>query len=477
MKAYKLWLEQDPDIPEFRRLRFEEIEVPVQDILRRGIHPASMLIDNRRREGSKLNERITDILNGSEMKIAGLAEFGYCEDISEHRSFYRERDDFESNARKIAECICFMDKLDYATLLSIARRRFIETWSHETALKLAQRVYPDFNDLRAFLKGKDKTLKLSGYNDLGSYRLDKVLRLEDFEGQDKAIIACGIQTTNFRNAKFLDLITTAEGCLCLTEGFDWFSIIETERKGEYDIELTWRCRRKGEEVYFMPDIEYDDRKRDMARRFADTWGGGTGSYCFTVSLDTVARMIKKPNISISFEGYSYKGESSVHVPDVKAKGPRVERYTTGRYLTIKSTNQEIQEALKNHGVSMTGKKDKLAEKLAQLSVRLYREQVENLNDFFKTRKFIKVPRLDKDKEKTFPVLQELDIGSMLRAMYVLRHSRGKVIIDATHENNTYELIDLARALVNGKVNIDGVFVRVENQDNEFKGGEQDGTTG
>ena len=50
-------------------------------------------------------------------------------------------------------------------------------------LTLAERAYPGFQELRQFLKVKDKTIKLSGYGDVDQYDLGQVLSLDDFEGR------------------------------------------------------------------------------------------------------------------------------------------------------------------------------------------------------------------------------------------------------------------------------------------------------
>jgi hypothetical protein len=45
-------------------------------------------------------------------------------------------------------------------------------------------------------------------------------------------------------------------------------------------------------------------------------------------------------------------------------------------------------------------------------------------------------------------------------MYVLKHLRGNAILEADHENDTYDLEDLALALVNGRTSLTGAFLPV-----------------
>ncbi len=46
-------------------------------------------------------------------------------------------------------------------------------------------------------------------------------------------------------------------------------------------------------------------------------------------------------------------------------------------------------------------------------------------------------------------------------MYALRHMRGNTILEARHINDTFELEDMARALIKEDVTVNGVFVKVE----------------
>jgi hypothetical protein len=53
------------------------------------------------------------------------------------------------------------------------------------------------------------------------------------------------------------------------------------------------------------------------------------------------------------------------------------------------------------------------------------------------------------------------VDRTILAMYIIKHLRGNAILDARHENDTYDLEDLARALLQGEVNVTGNFVAVE----------------
>ena len=53
------------------------------------------------------------------------------------------------------------------------------------------------------------------------------------------------------------------------------------------------------------------------------------------------------------------------------------------------------------------------------------------------------------------------MNNTLLAMYVLKHLRGNTILEASHENNTFELKDLAKSLLNNEVTVNGHFLKVE----------------
>ena len=46
-------------------------------------------------------------------------------------------------------------------------------------------------------------------------------------------------------------------------------------------------------------------------------------------------------------------------------------------------------------------------------------------------------------------------------MYVLKHLRGNAILEASHNNDTYDHEDLARALISRKVSLTGSFLRAD----------------
>ena len=461
MKVCKLWLEQDLEIPQFKRLKFKTVNIPVQEVIRRGIHPEGLYSQHRNYDSCQINACLVELINQIDLKIPELAGQGLCDDISEYRNYYHIRNSLEDNLLRISDSIYFIDQLDYPTLLKIAKKRLVENWSHSTALDLAKWIYPDFNDLRSFLKSKSKNLKLSGYKDLNNYELNRVLSIDDFEGQDKTFISHGIPDRNFRRQPFIKRITTSDGYLSLTGRFDQFTV--TMKGKEYGSDLTFCCKRTGESVLFMPDIGNQKKQRLMAKRFAKRWNNGRGQLCFSSTLDRLAKMLKKPDISISFDTTRYKDENMKLDPTVSIGGKRIERFAVGGYPTIQNNNETFRDILRNNGVSMTGKKMDLTEKMARLAAKLYETYQASIAKHFQGQNYIKIPQLVRNQETAFPLLPSLELSQLLLAMYILKHLRGNAILDPNHDNNTYTLTDLARALINKKVELGGAFVRTVKQ--------------
>ena len=65
------------------------------------------------------------------------------------------------------------------------------------------------------------------------------------------------------------------------------------------------------------------------------------------------------------------------------------------------------------------------------------------------------------KEKPFPVIEDSPLSQLILGMYVVRHLRGNVVLDKAHENTTVKIADIARALINKKIELDCNFIAVE----------------
>ena len=463
MKTYRLWLDADADIPAFKRLRFEETEVPFADILGRGIHPNSMNSEISGRELDSLRKRLYELLNDPERKIPHLASLGYGADLEESKSYYY-RYDLASNLANIAEHIRFVDELDYPKLVELAVECLRRKWSHEIARDLAQAVYSDFNDLRDFLKRKDNRIKLSRYKDLDNNDLARTTTVDDFTGQDKALIACAVKEPNFRKISFLEKVTTPDGFLSLTGRFDWFGLVLREEERPSERDLYFLCEVEGKTIHVMPDPGADPVKRRKAENLARRWSGGTGAWCFSTSLDTIEKILGEPNIKLTFYGFSY-GDKNAYRPSasMQVQGPPVGRFAVQRYPTVDSTNELVKGILTGHEISMTGRKEQLIGKLVTLAAERYKALEPILDRFFTGHSYLKIHQAERKKGDPFPVLEDTPIEQLILGIFIVRHLRGNVVLEATCENAAVGVADTARALIDKKIDLDCDFIAVEGQ--------------
>ena len=128
MKAFKIRFEQDPDISVFKRLHYEEVDVPLKEIIQRGIHPNSMNHETPDRELASFRNRMHEILNNEEHKFIDLIGLGYGEDFKESMYYYSYYD-LTSYLAKIAKSIIFVEDLDYPKLIEFATQRLRTIWS------------------------------------------------------------------------------------------------------------------------------------------------------------------------------------------------------------------------------------------------------------------------------------------------------------------------------------------------------------
>lgn len=110
---------------------------------------------------------------------------------------------------------------------------------------------------------------------------------------------------------------------------------------------------------------------------------------------------------------------------------------------------------------MTGRKEDLAEKLAKLAVEEYKEKEPEINSYFTENKFIRMTSGYNCNKNTFPVLEKFDLRNLILTMYIIKHMRGNTILEAAHNNDTYDLISLAQALIKKDISLEGIFLYVE----------------
>jgi len=457
MRTFRLWLEPDKEIPQLKRLAYERVDVSIADVLLRGIHPWIESEENR-----SLNQRFMEILNDDESKLPELAEFSYCGDLScTVRSYNNKMPAFQENLERIKKSIYFVGNLSYVELLAIAKRRVKEKWNHRFASNMLGSALGTFNSMRSFLKQKDKSLKLSGYYDLERYDLGQVLSLEDFEGYDSVIISHGMPFTNFRSESFIGGVTDQSGLLCMTDKIRHFNVVVNRYGGgEANGTVIYNCRLDGEQVRMLPDLKGSFHARKIAQIVAFERAMDDGRYCFTIDIPSLADLIEGRDVGIRFPKLNYGGESHGGVSTAMVSKSRVDRFSLGAFAKANDSGGYIKSILRSHAISMTGNKEKLVGKLAKLSAELYQEHESEMGAYFRANRFVRIENGQNPSGSRFPVLGEVDMRNMLLSMYAVKHMRGNTVLEASHVNDTFELEDLAKALIRGDVSVNGVFLRI-----------------
>jgi hypothetical protein len=459
LKTFRFWFEPDDQFPMFKQLAWELVEVSIRDVLMGGIHPWTTNHDSTDVHPS-LIDAFVQRLNSERAKIAELDGFGYCYDVSAQQGYYYEKKTrFERTLEYVQKNVQFVDDLSYPQLLQIAKRRLRDVWDHRTARTLAEQAHPGFQELRQFLKAKNKSIKLSGYDDIEQYDLGQVLALEDFDGRDSLLIAEAIPSLNFRRTAFLGNVTDGQGKLRLVPDIRKVTLTMIPEGSDY-VHLVWHVERDGETCKFRPEIGKSDSKRRKAREFAEKWRTDQGRLCFSTSMARLSEMVEGRIVLPSFPTLNYTFDHKGPAASAQVPDSRVPAYFIGGFYDRKSNGDTLKEILREYGVSMTGNKAKLLQKLAKLAARQYAERRPQMDAFFSEYRFVRINATPPRSER-LPLLEDEPLlRNLILTMYAMKHLRGNAILDVAHDNNTYTEEQLAHALLIGKVGFSGAFLRV-----------------
>lgn len=455
LQTFKLWLEPDRDIPQFRRLRWAMEPVSIRDVLLQGIHPWG-----GQNQHYMMPEFVLDIINNDEAHLAELEQFHYCYNINVPSGYaWNKPNKFERTLQAVRDGLLFVDNLSYLELLDLAKEMLRQQWTHDVVRDMARSACPGFHELRQFLKNKDKRLKLSGYEDINHYDLAKVLTLEDFCQWDNLIINNAIPILNFRKASVLEKVTDAQGRLRLTTQIRHLTLTETGHATN-DSVLAWCVSGEGNTWRFRPDIGESWEKRPRAEAFAKKWRTDNGKLCFTTSTDKLVEMVERKVVEPSFPTLYYGSNNQGSTATATVHGSQVQAFRIGPYPRQNATGEQLKDILRDYGVSMTGNKEQLLEKLAALAARKYHDRLPEMERFFAKNRFLRMRAAPKDMGE-LPLLDDLaNLRNLILTMYAAKHLRGDTILEVSHENNTYTEEQLALALINGKTDILGAFLRV-----------------
>jgi hypothetical protein len=455
LQTFKLWLEPDRDIPQFRRLRWATVSVSIQEVLLRGVHPWSGPDKH-----STLCEAMLRIVNEEAVRPPNSVQFGYCADVSVLSGYAWEKPSrFERVLEAIRGQTYCVDDLSYLELLNIAKTMLRGQWMHSHVREMARAAYPGFQELRQFLKSKNKKIKLSSYEDVDQYDLAEVLTLDDFEQRDNLIISHAIPTLNFRKASFLNKVTDDQGRLRLVPEIRHVTLTETPLKSDY-VHTVWHVVREGSMWRFRPDIADAKAKRVHIQEFAAQWRTDEGRLCFTTTTEKLVEMVECKVVEPSFPSLNYNSAENGPTAGAVVDSSHIKAFHIGRYARAGTTGDQLKDILHQYEVSMTGNKDQLLQKLATLAATKYRERLPEMDRFFSRHRFVRMQSAPPSVAE-MPLLEDLTyLRNLVLTMYAVKHMRGDAIIEASHQNNTYTEEELALALVTGKVGLQGAFLRV-----------------
>jgi hypothetical protein len=459
LQTFRFTLEPDKDIPQFKRLTWEATPVSITDVLLTGVHPWM---------GPDRNPTLLDALvgriNSEASKVAALAPMGHSYDVTASSGFsWNNECRFQRTLKAIQDEVYFVDDLSYVALLEVSKARLRSRWSHDVARSLAEKSQPGFQSLRQFLKSKKADMKLTGYDDINFYDLGHMLTLSDFDHLDRLLVTEGIPTPNFRRSAMIPELADEYGRLRLVPEIKALSlsvITRSEQPHVCGTHVQWHVTRTGKKLTFRPDIGTSTVKKLAATEFAKRWRIDDGNLVFWTSIEKLEEMVELGEGKPDFPTLNYAGAQYSSTATACVDGSRIQAFTIGSYVTSKCNGDVLKNVLKEYGVSTSGNKDDLAAKVTKLAAELYTREREKLAQFFEENGFVRIAEAPSTRSNV-PVLEDTGVlRNLVLTMYVLRHLRGGAILEPTHENTTYTVHELAKALVHGRTSLTGAFLRV-----------------
>jgi len=242
----------------------------------------------------------------------------------------------------------------------------------------------------------------------------------------------------------LESVADEQGRLRLVPEITGMTLTLVPGQEEY-VHLVWHVERRGEACRFRPDIGRSALKRARAEAFAKQWREDNGRLCFTANIHRLAEMLDQRVAGRATAELAFGEIAAYGIPPFPGS---------------KSTADVLKDILREYDVSMTGNKDALLRKLAQLASERYEKRRGELDAYFGENRFVRISSVPAKIER-FPLLEnEPLLCNLLLSMYALKHLRATAVLDPAHENATYTVQQLAHALLLGKVSVKGAFLRV-----------------
>jgi hypothetical protein len=169
--------------------------------------------------------------------------------------------------------------------------------------------------------------------------------------------------------------------------------------------------------------------------------------------------LQDPLLRLSFPALRYGDTKVIRHATAGIRSRSIDTFRISETLNSDRPNKALQEVLREFDRKVSGRKDELVARLAELLAGEYEDHREELDRFFGEHRFIRLRSRGSDT-RPFPVLEEHALGRELLKLYCLQHLRGDVILEADHHNASVPVVDLAEAMLRKRVDLKDCFVAV-----------------
>ena len=461
--TYRLELRPDPEIPQFKRLWWEKVEVPPADVFRMGIHPHSVVVRSQGRDHTGAATVILDRLNVDDAFVPDLKAHNLgCEICCTNGGYHgygTTTDDLERLFQQVSQAVYFVTDLTYEQLVEAAVTRLRRIWDHKMARDLVQALGRDFTGMRDFLKRKKPDIRLVGYHSLDDYELHRIVTVGDFLTEDMLLVNYGLESHNYRRTSVIDQFTDHSGRIRLTPSINDCLVDWDFKPGNWEPYVSYRCRIEGNRVAWRPELKPDEKQRQKACEIATEVGHGAAKYVFSTSVAEMAEALQQERFRLRFPDLTYREKPKPSDAKAKVQPAALVCFGEASGLRSRLSNEKLKDVLREFDKKLTGKKDDLVRRIAETVAEEYQAHESELDRFFGRHRFVRLAAQPKMVNR-FPVLEGHRLRAPILILYCLRHLRGNVILEAGHVNDSVDVLDLAEAWLDRKVMLNGSFVPV-----------------
>lgn len=459
MKLYglKIWLEPDHRISAFSRMGYERIEVPIEDVLLKGIHPESAMgVSGDFCQAAELFSRR---LNDGEHRFDALSVQHLNAEIivSSQGSYHDKRTALARTLEQVGHGVYFANEVTYDRIVKLARKYASTHWSHERAWNLLRSSRSGFSELRAFVKEKHPKLKIGSYDDMNDLDLANLLSVGDFMDEEQSLVLEALNCRNFRKVSALRGLTDDRHRVKFLDRIDWFELVVNPNRTHDCGQVKYACGVHGNTVHFKPELVASESQRKFARAFAREYRTTGGDYCFTMPVTLVQGILEHEEVALRFNNVRYLQRLNPLHSTARLRKEQIPRF--GISWRKMETLDQFRDALRTHGWKISGRKSELIKRTAKLAAERYAEVVPVLSEWFSDQRYVRVPNTQRFPTP-FPLLEDEPLQNLLLSMFLMRHLRGNTVVDVNHENQSVQPEDMAEALLVGKTELKGCFLKI-----------------